>query len=204
MRKVFTDFEKVKVVKNRDAMIGITLVIITIGVIVALTSTESDVFEVEDTLDKELGPIEETSPEIQERLDEIEKQNLENEYTPKEREWITSGPFQIDRSEYILGEKIFLRIGGLQDYEIGQAVFLMPSNGTHYTVYLSVPFNGAGKTAFNYYLEPDLSKAKGICSVDDLVGTWKVVFRGTNYHDLEFRITEEIIPGDEPDYEPVC
>ena len=26
---------------------------------------------------------------------------------------ITSGPFQIDRSEYALGEKIFLRIGGL-------------------------------------------------------------------------------------------
>ena len=146
----------------------------------------------------------EITPEIQERLDEIEKQNLENEYTPKEREWITSGPFQIDRSEYILGEKIFLRIGGMQFDEKGQVVFLMPSNGTHYTVYKSIPFDGADKSAFNYYLEPDLSKAKGICSVDDLVGTWKVVFRGTNYHDLEFRITEEIIPGDEPDYEPVC
>ena len=204
MRKVFTDFEQVKVVKNRDVMIGITLVIIAMGVIVALTSTESDVFKVEDTLDKELGPIEEISPEIQERLDEIEKQNLENEYTSKEREWITSGPFQIDRSEYILGEKIFLRIGGLQDYEIGQAVFLMPSNGTHYTVYLSVPFNGASKTAFNYYLEPDLSATRQICTVDELIGDWKVVFRGTDYPNLEFKITDEILPGDEEDYEPVC
>ena len=160
--------------KNKGAIIGIILVIIAIGVIVALTSTESEVFEVEDTLDKELRPNEEISPEIQERLDKIEKQNLENEYVSKDREWITSGPFQIDRTEYILGEKIFLRIGGLQYEESGQVVFLMPSNGTHYTVYITIPFDGSDKSAFNYYLEPDLSRASGICSVDDLIGTWKV------------------------------
>ena len=40
-------------------------------------------------------------------IDEIEKINLENEYSPKPREWITSGPFQIDRIKYVLGEKDF-------------------------------------------------------------------------------------------------
>ena len=190
--------------KNGNIIVGIVLVIITIGVIVALTSTESDVLVLEDSLDEELRPVEVITPEIQDRLDEIEKQNIENEYKPKDREWITSGPFQIDRNEYILGEKIFLRIGGLQFEESGQVVFLMPSNGTHYTVYMSIPFDGAKKLAFNYYLEPDLSKARGICSVDDLIGTWKVVFQGTNYPNIEFRVTEEILPGDEPDYEPVC
>ena len=190
--------------KNGNIIVGIVLVIITIGVIVALTSTESDVLILEDSLDEELRPVEVITPEIQDRLDEIEKQNIENEYKPKDREWITSGPFQIDRNEYILGEKIFLRIGGLQFEESGQVVFLMPSNGTHYTVYMSIPFDGAKKLAFNYYLEPDLSKARGICSVDDLIGTWKVVFQGTNYPNIEFRVTEEILPGDEPDYEPVC
>ena len=149
-------------------------------------------------------PKQEITLEIQEKLDEIEKNNLENDYKPKDREWITSGPFQIDRSEYILGEKIFLRIGGLQYDDLGQVVFLMPSNGTHYTVYMSIPFDGADKSGFNYYLEPDLSKAEGICTIDDLIGTWKVVFRGTNYPDLEFRVTDQILPGDEPDYEPVC
>ena len=190
--------------KNGNIIVGIVLVIITIGVIVALTSTESDVLILEDSLDEELRPVEVITPEIQDRLDEIEKQNIENEYKPKDREWITSGPFQIDRNEYILGEKIFLRIGGLQFEESGQVVFLMPSNGTHHTVYMSIPFDGADKLAFNYYLEPDLSKANGICSVDDLVGTWKVVFKGTNYPNLEFRVTEEFLPGDEPEYEPVC
>ena len=56
-------------------------------------------------LNQEVLP-DENFPEIQKKIDEIEEKKLENEYTPKEREWITSGPFQIDRSEYIIGEKI--------------------------------------------------------------------------------------------------
>ncbi|MDH5698112.1 MAG: hypothetical protein OEY54_06255, partial [Nitrosopumilus sp.] len=71
-------------------------IIIAIGVIIVITNQESNQMEVEDALDRELRP-EDTVPEIQEKLDEIEKINLENEYSPKEREWITSGPFQIDR-----------------------------------------------------------------------------------------------------------
>jgi len=197
-------FEKKRLLKNSKIIIPVIIVIITIIAIVLATFQQQDVMKVEDTLDRELMPQQEITLEIQEKLDEIEKNNLENVYEPKKREWITSGPFQIDRSEYILGEKIFLKIGGLSYDEIGQAVFLMPSNGTHYTVYLSVPFDGADRVAFNYYLEPDLSKARGICSTEDLVGDWKVVFRGTNYPNLEFRITEEILPGDEEQYEPVC
>ncbi len=54
----------------------------------------------------------ENPSEIKELLDKIKSDKLENEkldnpYILKEREWITSGPFKIDRSEYPLGEKIF-------------------------------------------------------------------------------------------------
>ncbi len=183
-------------------VLGVIVVIIGIFVI---TNQESEIMEVEDdAVNQELQPTEEFPPEIQEKIDEIVKVNLENEYSPKDREWITSGPFQIDRSEYILGEKIFLRIGGLAPDEKGQAAFLRPLNSTHYTVYIAIPFDGSGKTAFNYYLEPDLLESKGICSVDDLVGDWRVVFRGTEYPNLGFKITEDILPGDEEDYEPVC
>ena len=160
--------------------------------------------ELEDTLDTELQIDEELAPEIQQRLDEVKREKLENEYTPKEREWVTSGPFQLDRSEYVLGEKVFLRTEGLGIDEIGQVVFLKPQNNTHYEVYLTIPFNGEKSSTFNYYLQPSLSKIKGYCSVDDFVGDWRVVFRGTDYSNLEFKITEEILPGDEEDYEPVC
>ena len=165
---------------------------------------ESTTMEVEDTLDKELRPNEEMTPQVQEKLDEIEKINLENEYSPKDREWITSGPFQIDRSEYVLGEKIFLRIGGLSYDEKGEAVFLRPLNSTHYSVYLTVPFDGSDKSAFNYYLQPQLTKLRGFCTVNDFIGDWRVVFRGTDYPNLEFKITEDILPGDDEDFEPVC
>ncbi len=174
---------------------------IGIGVI---TNQDSDKMEVEDILDKELRPTEEITPEIQEKFDEIEKINLENKYSPKDREWITSGPFQLDRSEYLLGEKIFLRVGGLGIEEKGQIAFLRPLNSTHYSVYWTIPFDGEEKSAFNYYLQPQLSKNLRYCTADDFIGDWRVVFRGTEYTNLEFKITEDILPGNEEDYEPVC
>ena len=140
--------------------------------------------------------------EIEKKLDEIEKINLENEYSPKEREWQTSGPFQIDRKQYAIGEKIFLIIGGLNADEKGQIAFMRPLNATHYSVYLSIPFDGAAKPEFNYYLEPQILKSKGICSVDDLIGKWAVVFRGTDYPNLYFEITKDVVPG--TDIKPVC
>jgi hypothetical protein len=178
-------------------------IIIVIGIIV-ITNKEPSTMEVEDALDRELQPTENITPEVQEKLDEIEKINLENEYVPKEREWVTSGPFQIDRTEYVLGEKIFLVIEGLEQYEKGQIAFLRPLNDTHQKVYQTIPFDGSKKNIFNYYIEPDLSKSSGICSIDDIVGNWTVVFRGTNYDNLEFEVTSQILPGEDENYKSVC
>jgi len=183
--------------------IVVGIIIITVG-IMAITNQGSTTMKVEDALDKEIIPNEDVTPEVQEKIDKIEKVNLENEYSPKEREWITSGPFQIDRSEYVLGEKIFLRMGGLNHDEKGQIAFLRPLNSTHYSVYLTIPFDGSDKSAFNYYLQPQLSKIRGFCSADDFIGNWRVVFRGTDYPNLEFKITKDILPGDEENYKPVC
>ena len=138
--------------------------------IFAITNQESNTIEVEDTVNEELRPTDEMTPEVQEKLDEIEKINLENEYSPKDREWITSGPFQIDRSEYVLGEKIFLRTTGLEFNEKGKTTFLRPLNSTHYSVYFTIPFDGSDNAAYNYYLEPQLSKIRGYCTVDDFIG----------------------------------
>lgn len=172
--------------------------------IVIITNQEDNKMEVEDALDKELRPTEEVTPQIQEKIEDIEKINLENEYSPKEREWLTSGPFQIDRSEYVLGEKIFLRIGGLGLDEKGQVAFLRPLNSTHYSVYWTIPFDGADKPAFNYYLQPQLSKINKYCTADDFIGDWRVVFRGTDYPNLKFKIIDEVLPGEEDSYAPKC
>ena len=197
-------FKKIELMSNKIIIpIVIGIVIVIVGII-AVTNQESNMMEVEDAVDKELRPSEEITPEIQEKIDNIEKTNLENKYSPKDREWITSGPFQIDRSEYLIGEKIFIRIGGLGYEEKGQVAFLRPMNSSHYSVYWTIPFDGSDKSAFNYYLQPQLSKNNGYCTIDDFVGEWRVVFRGTDYPNLEFNIIEEILPGDEDSYQPVC
>jgi len=171
-----------------------------ISVLILIPYEKSDVAEIEDTFDKEIQPVE--IPEIQERLDEILKIANETDYKPLPREWITSGPFQIDRSEYAIGEKIFIRIDGLELDAKGQIAVMRPLNATYYSVYLTIPFDGAQKSGFNYYVEPQISKTRGLCSVDDIMGKWSLVFRGTNYPNLYFDITERVVPG--TNTESVC
>ena len=177
--------------------VGIFFVIL---VIIYTINPESDIIEVEDVFNKDIQPIE--IPEIQEKLDLIETIANETDYKSLPREWITSGPFQIDRSEYAIGEKIFIRIGGLQFEEIGQIAVMRPLNATHYSVYLTIPFDETQKSSFNYYLEPQISKTRGLCSMDDIMGKWTLVFRGTNYPNLYFDITEKVVPG--TNIETVC
>ena len=188
--------------------VGISIFVIILAIIL-ISSPKSDVKDVAITPVTNVTNVQivnnqtlNVETEIGKKLDEIEKINLENEYSPKEREWQTSGPFQIDRKQYAIGEKIFLIIGGLNADEKGQIAFMRPLNATHYSVYLSIPFDGAAKPEFNYYLEPKLSKASGICSVDDISGKWAVIFRGTDYPNLYFEITKDVVPG--TDKEPVC
>ena len=187
---------------NKSALVGVSIIIALIaGIAITMMSIDQpNNMEVEDTFDKEISP--EETPEVTEKIDEIEKIAGENEFEVLPREWQTSGPFQVDRSEYALGEKIFLRIGGLQFQEKGQVAVMRPLNDTHYSVYLTIPFDGTQKDAFNYYLDPQLSKTRGLCSVDDVLGKWALVFRGTNYSNLNFEIVNKTVPG--TDWEPVC
>ncbi len=123
-------------------------------------------------------------------------------YTVPPRDWQVSGPFEIDRTQYALGENIFLRVGALAPDENGQAAFLRPTNETHYTVYFTIPFDGS-KPSFNQFFHPQVSKAKGICSKDEILGNWTVVFQNTNYPNLKFEIIDLIVTGDETEYNKV-
>ncbi len=123
-------------------------------------------------------------------------------YTVPPRDWQVSGPFEIDRTQYALGEKIFLRVGALAPDEKGQAAFLRTFNDTHYEVYFTIPFDGS-KPVFNQYFKPPVSKVNGICSKDYLIGNWTIVFQGTNYPNLKFEIIDLIVPGDEEAYNKV-
>jgi hypothetical protein len=189
------------------ACIGIIGITVLVFGIIFVANIESDIpkvedtfAEVEDVFNKEIRPVE--VPEVQEKLDAIKKIADESEFSPLEREWITSGPFQVDRSEYAIGESIFIRMGGIDVYEKGQIAIYRPLNATHHKIYLTIPFDGTDKSESNTYFTPQINKFRGICSMDDLQGEWMMVFRGTNYPNLYFEINEKILPG--TDVSSVC
>lgn len=125
-------------------------------------------------------------------------------YVPTPPVWIGSGPFEIDKASYVLGEKIFVRVSGLAYDERGQMLFLRPINDTHHATYKTIDFDGSIKPAFNQYFDPELSRLNGICSADDLLGEWIVLFGNTQYQPLRFQITDAMVPGSEKYFEPVC
>ena len=130
-----------------------------------------------------------------------------NEETSKnqiEEKWVKSGPFEIDKNQYHMGEKIFLTTTNLLPEDNGTVQFMRPINDTHHKSYIEMPFDGMDKSRFNYYFEPKLFAWKGICSIDDIAGNWIVKFSGTQYEDINFEILAQPSSWDERTFEPVC
>ena len=115
-----------------------------------------------------------------------------------------SGYFRIDKTQYNIGEKIFLDMDYMNSEDKGIILFLRPVNDTHRTTYMAIPFDGANKKSYSYYLEPMLNEAKGVCSMEDLVGVWSIVFHETEYTNIEFEIKNQISDWDDRTFEPIC
>ena len=130
-----------------------------------------------------------------------------NEETSKnkiEEKWIQSGPFEIDKAQYNVGEKIFLTTNDLRPEDKGIVQFLRPINDTHHKSYMQIPFDGMDKQHFNYYFEPRFQQYRGICSIEDIAGDWIVRFSGTQYEDINFEILAQSSSWDERTFEPIC
>ena len=130
-----------------------------------------------------------------------------NEETPEgktQEKWIKSGSFEIDKSQYNIGEKIFLSTTNLIPEDKGVVQFFRPINDTHHKAYINIPFDGSDKSQFNYYFEPRYNKNTGICSMDDIAGNWMGKFMGTQYEDINFEILAQSSSWDERTFEPIC
>jgi len=150
------------------------------------------------------------SSKIQSMLDKIKEDKIKNDnskdvWYPNEREWITSGPFKIDRSEYLLGEKIFVNIDYLPKNVKGEMIFTKIINSTHNFEYTKIQFDGS-KPQSNFYLGLNINKFMGVCATDMLVGDWELRFVGPNneFNKLDFKVINKIVPGLEKQFEPVC
>ena len=126
-----------------------------------------------------------------------------------EEEWtndiVRSGPFAIDKSQYNLGEKIFITVTNLPEDEKGEMIFFRPmENGDGWRNYTTMKFDGQAKEQFNLYFEPKLSEMKKICTTNELTGIWMVKFVGTEYSNMSFEILNQTSSWDERIFEPVC
>ena len=194
---------------NKKIIISISI-IITISIII-FSLSQSEIIEEKELSQNEVIEEKELSQNevIEEKLKQIIKDKIKNDqsvnpYIPKEREWIKSGPFMIDRSEYLLGEKIFINMMNLDEDTKGQMIFVKSINMTHFFEYKKISFNGAEKTNGNLYLPIHLNGFRGICTTDQLVGNWGIWFEGTNIQPLYFKIRDQIVPGQEETYKPEC
>ena len=136
-------------------------------------------------------------------------------------EWNKSGPFEIDRYQYELGQKIFISVKDLPKDVSGEMIFFRPTDTPNLeefegmeeiskeiistkTKYIAIKFDGEEKSKFNRYFEPRLNERLEICSINDLVGDWLIVFTGTQYEKINFEIINQTGSWDNRTFEPIC
>ena len=139
--------------------------------------------------------------------DKITNDNSNQPFIPKEREWNSIGPFSIDRSQYILGEKIFVNINNFNENLKGKMIFTKIVNDTYIFEYKKIPFDFS-KPQQNFYISIDLFEKRGICTTEQIIGDWefRIVDESefTQYGFLEFEVLDQILPGAEKRYEAEC
>ena len=142
----------------------------------------------------------------------------------KEREGVPwregSGPFQIEKYEYYLGEKIFINAVDVPADTSGEIIFFRPAPDGINKIpkeyegistqlistkvkYLGIEFDGEQKPNFNSYFEPRFNEWKKLCSTNQIVGEWTMIFFGTQYEPIHFTVLNYTMPGDQRTFEPL-
>jgi len=202
--KVFTDFLR-NIHVNEKIIITLAIVIaIAFGITIATYVFVQTPNEIEDNKNNKFGATDEIGSMLKKiEGDRMENQQSENPYKPEEREWVSSGPFKLDRSKYVLGEKLFVNLDYLDKNTKGKMIFTKIINDTHTYQYKKIQFDGS-KPQYNFYIGMNLNQQRGLCDVDQLIGNWELRFEGTNYESIKFKVLDQILPGSEKLYEPVC
>ena len=95
--------------------------------------------------------------------------------------WIHSGPFSIDRTEYFLGHKIFLIAEGIDENDKGSIILTKIDDDGSQKIWKELNFDGSKKSEFNIYFSPVLSEIKNVCTVEELIGNYKIIFEKQFY-----------------------
>ncbi len=107
------------------------------------------------------------------------------------------GPLQINKDKYLLGEHVYVILRNLQPGDKGMVEFLTPA-GVEYMIW---KFDGSKQDFMKKYFKPQLLKGKNLCDRADLVGEWRVGFKGFDEAQIKFEILDEALPNQEWQFE---
>jgi hypothetical protein len=123
----------------------------------------------------------------------------EHKISVEQYQWVTSGPFAINKNQYKLGEYVFMAVSNLLPTDAGQIVIIDPKGDN----YSSISFNGSMKSSFRQFFKPNTERGLALCNPTDLVGQWNIIFRGVPYKSIPFKIVNDWIPGTQAEIKPV-
>jgi len=107
------------------------------------------------------------------------------------------GPLQINKDKYLLGENVYVILKDLRPGDKGEVLFFTPGG----VLYHTWQFDGSKNDFMKKYFKPQLLKGKNLCEKEDLVGEWKVMFKGYEMSQLTFEMTKDILPKQEWHFE---
>lgn len=113
--------------------------------------------------------------------------------------WVISGPFAITKDKYRLGDNVFMVVQGLKPNDVGAIIVFDPKGG----VFTHVLFNGTEKSQFNYFFKPNTVGTEKLCTPQDLVGNWTIVFQGTPYKPIPFQVINEWVQGSQAEIKSI-
>ena len=182
-------------------------IVISISITITVIIIAFSLSQIGITGEKSNSSIDESS-QVSGMLKKVEQDRILNEqsddpYYPKEREWIQSGPFLMDRSEYVLGEKVFMNIENMDENTKGKMIFSKIINSTHNQVYKEVYFDGS-RPQQNFYVAIYPSVPQNFCTVDELIGDWEIILAGTELENFKFKILDKMLPGADRLFQTVC
>lgn len=130
----------------------------------------------------------------------MEQSPISDNNGESQHDYVSSGPLSVTKYKHRLGDDVFLIVSDLQPNEKG-ALHIYTPKGIEFKTIL---YDGSKKSYFKQYFYPDTFAKLNICTPEDLVGIWKIVFEDGSYPTLEFEMTDEWVQGAEASITVVC
>ena len=101
------------------------------------------------------------------------------------------GPLQINKDKYLLGENIYVILKDLKPVDKGTVQFFAPGG----ELYQEMGFDGKERDFQKKYFKPQLLKSKQMCTKEQLIGQWTVMFEGYDMAVINFEIIKDVLPN---------